>query len=274
MVAPRLPAPVALLALVMMIAVPGPAPAQTAPSSGGAGPRAALSDLAPAGAVRAALPAFPHAAVTDPLGTLTASQVAKETQALATFEKLTAHRVFLWIGNAPAGEPIESWSDRTWSAWKAHGGLHPLAGALFVFADRKTAYIEFDDHFIDTRAAQLDVSGYVTDPLAAGHLDVAVSDGLESFLTDLYAGWKPSTAKPAQPFSKTHTTYANWWDRDQSEFFTNLVLLVLAFIVCMMPVMYIAGLIARIFTPHNSFQSSSNLKPSKPKNAKSAKNAK
>jgi len=41
-----------------------------------------------------------------------------------------------------------------------------------------------------------------------------------------------------------------------------------------MPVMYIAGLIARIFTPHNSFQSSSNLKPSKPKNAKSAKNAK
>lgn len=198
-----------------------PAIVQATRSPAPEGPLAALRDRSPASASSsapslpvsgplAAAPAFPSAAITDTLGALPADEITKRTQELARFQQLTTYRMLLWVGKAPAGEHIESWTARTWSAWKAHAGKPPLGGILFVFPDRKTARVERDGHFISAADAAEVVNTKMIEPLAAGHVDVAVSDGLDALLTQMYSGWAPDETK--RPFEHYGSALAAFSD--------------------------------------------------------------
>jgi uncharacterized membrane protein YgcG len=244
----------ALLALAALDAIP-----VTSAWAQAAGPRAALSDLASSGP-HVAIPAFPKAAVTDTLSTLSADQITKNAEQLARFEKLTGHRVLVWIGKAPAGEQIESWTGRTWTAWKARAGAHPLAGILFVFPDRKTAQIEADEHVISKYDARSVVNGDILDAVANGYVEMAVTYGLEDLLHRMNSRY-PLAAE----FENRPMNYGSYKAQEAADSALEWFIVFLMFAV---PVAIIAGLIRRLAGRHNTYQSSSKLKPPKAKSAK------
>jgi uncharacterized protein len=117
---------------------------------------------------------------------------------LEGYEKASGHQVIVWIGELPAGEALEDWAARTFSAWGIGRKGHDDGVALFLFPAARRVRIEvgygLEGQLTDLASARI-IRERLAPRLQAGDWDGAVRAAVDGILGTL--GGEPG-APPAQ----------------------------------------------------------------------------
>jgi uncharacterized protein len=147
-----------------------------------------------------ATPPAPSRWVTDGAALLSPSARASLDSRLEAYQRETGHQVLVWIGTTTGGEPIESFAERAFRAWKVgRAGLDDGA-VLFLFAEDRSVRIEvgygLEPVLPDALCARL-IDEQLTPLLKAGEPDAALTNTVEAMLTTI--GASGGATQPASP---------------------------------------------------------------------------
>jgi uncharacterized protein len=153
-------------------------------------------------------PPSPTHWVNDPEGLVSPSTRDGLDARLANFERTSGHQVVLWLGSSTNGEPIDSFAERAFKAWKVGRAGLDDGVVLFVFMKDRTVRIEvgygLEAALPDLVCARI-IREQLAPKLAAGDLDGALTAGVDA-LTGAVA---PSSGAPPVAM-KTQLTKGGW----------------------------------------------------------------
>jgi len=157
-------------------------------------------------------PPAPTRWVTDTAGLLSAETKAALDTRLETYQRTTGHQVIVWIAPTLGQENLEEWSARVFTAWGIGQKGKDDGVAIFVFPQDRALRIEvgygLEEKLPDLYAIQI-IDEAMKPQLAAGHNDVAITNGVDQVLARL--GGDPATADLA-PLPAHHASPAlAWW---------------------------------------------------------------
>lgn len=157
-------------------------------------------------------PPAPTRWVTDTAGLLSADTKATLDSRLEGYQRTTGHQVIVWIAPTIGQENLEEWSARVFTAWGIGQKGKDDGVAIFVFPTDRALRIEvgygLEEKLPDLYAIQI-IDQAMKPELAAGHGDVAITNGVDQVLSRL--GGDPASANvaPLQPVKAPGTPW--WW---------------------------------------------------------------
>ncbi|MEO8551262.1 MAG: TPM domain-containing protein [Kofleriaceae bacterium] len=156
-------------------------------------------------------PPAPTRWVTDSAGLLSDGVRSQLDTRLETYQRTTGHQVIVWIASTLDNDVLEDWAARTFTAWGIGQKGKDDGVAIFVFAKDRQLRIEvgygLEDKLPDAYAARI-VELTMVPELAAGHGDVAITNGVEQVLSRL--GGDPASANVA-PLAPVKSPGTPWW---------------------------------------------------------------
>lgn len=150
-------------------------------------------------AVAPGTPPAPTRWVTDGAALLSAPARAALDRRLEGYQQATGHQVLVWIAPSTSGEPIESFAERAFQAWKVGRAGLDDGVVLFVFAQDHTLRLEvgygLEPVLTDALCSRI-INERIAPLLEAGNPDAAVGAGVDALLDTLGGGSLPPVAAP------------------------------------------------------------------------------
>jgi uncharacterized protein len=155
-------------------------------------------------AVSPGTPPSPARWVNDEAGLLSPNTRTTLDWRLEQFEQSSGHQVVVWIGKTTGGEPIESFAERAFKAWKVGRKGLDDGVVLFVFADDHTLRLEvgygLEAVLPDALCSRI-INERIAPQLKAGNADAALSSGIDALISTV-----GGTPLPGAPPALTLTT--------------------------------------------------------------------
>ncbi len=160
------------------------------------------------------VPPVPTRWVTDTAGLLGPDTRAALDARLEAYQHATGHQVIVWIAPSLGLDNLEEWSARVFTAWGLGQKGKDDGVAIFVFPQDHALRIEVG-YGLEERLPDLYVARIIDEAmkpeLAAGHGDVAITNGVDQVLARI--GGDPATANvaPLPPRHSRHSQDLPWW---------------------------------------------------------------
>jgi len=144
-------------------------------------------------------PRVPARWVTDEAGLLSARTRETIDFRLEGYERASGHQVLVWIGKTSEGEPIESFAERAFKAWKVGRAGLDDGVVLFVFAQDHTLRLEvgygLEPVLTDASCSRI-INERIAPLLQSGDADGAITTGVEAVIATLGASAAPPLPSP------------------------------------------------------------------------------